>query len=377
MKNKRLVFINSGMHFWNREKEILAGLNEEYEIFLIICHDENKNYLLEDITNFCTSKKIFLLIVDNTLRRSRNPRNIFRAITSIKTIIKFKPDLIYLENFIDPYFAIICSLFLTKNKVIIAILDYELHPYEPNKVRFSNKFYQIIYLTFFNNFQLFSSRQTGLMEKHHPEKNIFYIPLFLIKNDFEVTYKNDKGQKEYINFLFFGKIHYYKGLDILIKAGNVLASRYKNFKIIIAGSCDDFTEYEKQIENKDIFELKISYLSKDEIRELMMRSDVLVLPYRQVTQSGPLMMAFNFGIIPLASDLSGFQELIKKGQNGFLFKNNSVEDLVKVMEEIIDMSYSDRDIIRKNLIQYVSENYDLSKFVNNYKLMFDSVAGNK
>ena len=41
------------------------------------------------------------------------------------------------------------------------------------------------------------------------------------------------------------------------------------------------------------------------------------------------------------------------------------------------MSNSDRDIIRKNLIKYVSENYELSKFVNMYKLMFDSVTGIK
>jgi glycosyltransferase involved in cell wall biosynthesis len=89
------------------------------------------------------------------------------------------------------------------------------------------------------------------------------------------------------------------------------------------------------------------------------------------------MMAFNLGIIPLASDLNGFQELIKNRYNGFLFKNNSVDDLVNVMEEFIIMSKSKRDIIRENLIKYVSETYALFKFVNNYKLMFDSVISNK
>ena len=372
-----MVFMSSGMHFWNREKEILAELNMEYEILLIFCHSESKNYLLKDIINFCTLKKISLIIVDNTLRRARNPQNIFRAIKTIKQIIKFKPDSIYLENFNDPYFAIFCFLFLNKSRVIISIMDYELHPYEQNKVRFSDKFYQVLYLAFFRNFQLFSSEQARLMKKDHPNKNIFFIPLYLIKNDFLITNKIHKDQNELINFLYFGKIYYYKGLDILIKAANVLASRHTNFKIIIAGYCDDFTEYERQIENNDVFELKISYLSKEEIEELMIKADIIVLPYRQVTQSGPLMMAFNFGIIPLTSDLIGFQELIRTGYNGFLFKNNSVDDLVVKMQEIILMSNSDRDIIRKNLIKYVSENYDLSKFVNMYKLMFDSVTGIK
>jgi glycosyltransferase involved in cell wall biosynthesis len=373
MKNKRLVFMNSGMHFWNREAEILSELNTEYEILLIICHTENKNYLIVDIINFCALKKISLVIIDNTSRRAINPQNIFRAIKTIKKIVNFKPDSIYLETFNDPYFAIFCSIFLNKSKVIISIMDYELHPYRQNKVRFSDKFYQFIYVSFFNNFQLFSSEQTRLIQKDHPYKNTFYIPLFLIRNDFETVQKN-KDQNEFLNFLFFGKIHYYKGLDILIKAGNVLALRFTNFKIFIAGDCDNFTEYERQIESKEVFELKISYLSKDEIQKLMMKADILVLPYRQVTQSGPLMMAFNFGIIPLASNLCGFQEFIRTGYNGFLFENNSVDDLVKVMQEIILLSNSERDSIRKNLTKYILDTYDLSKFVNSYKLMFNSVA---
>ena len=53
--------MNSGMHFWNREKEILAELNIEYKILLIIVHEENKNYKLRDITDYCTYNKISLI----------------------------------------------------------------------------------------------------------------------------------------------------------------------------------------------------------------------------------------------------------------------------------------------------------------------------
>jgi len=47
------------------------------------------------------------------------------------------------------------------------------------------------------------------------------------------------------------------------------------------------------------------------------------------------------------------------------------------MENIILMSNSDREIISKNLMKYVSENYDLSKFINMYRSMFNSVTGNR
>lgn len=377
MKNKRLVFMNSGMHFWNREKEIISELNKFYEILLIIEHTNNKNYLLKDIIDYCTITKISLIIIDSNLRRARNPKNIFRAIVTLIKIIKFRPDIIYIEAFGDPYFALFCPLLLNRSKVIMSLLEYDLHPYEKNKTKFNERFYQFIHLKFFNNYQVFSSEQARLMQKDFPYKKIFFIPLFLIKNDYKVAKKINNNHNEHVNFLFFGKIHYYKGLDILIKAGNILASRHTKFKIIIAGYCEDFTEYERQIENKNIYDLRISYLSKDEIQELMMKADILVLPYRQVSQSGPLMVAFNFGVIPLTSDLNGFQELIRTGHNGFLFKNNSVDDLVKIMQEIINMSCSDREIIRNNLINYVSEKYDPSQFANQYKLMFDSIGDHK
>jgi len=376
VKSKRLVFMNNGMHFWNREKDIVAELNKEYEILLIICHDGNKNYLIEHILNFCKFNKIKILIIDNTSRKARNFLNFFRAILLTGKMIKYKPTLIYIENFSDPYFAIFSGLFLSKSKVIISIMDYELHPYERNKKRLSDRFYKRIYLKFFKNFQVFSSEQASLMRNEQPSKTIFYIPLYLIKNDYTVTKKINNGNQEFINFLFLGNIHYYKGIDILIKAGNTLSLKYKNFKIVIGGYCNDFSKYENLIENKNIFELKIYYLSKKEIQVLLSNTDVLVLPYRQVTQSGPLMMAFNFGIIPLASDLKGFQELIDDGYNGFLFTNNSLNELVKAMEKILLLSNSDRERIRTNLVNFVSENYSIPRFVNNYKLMFETISDN-
>ena len=71
------------------------------------------------------------------------------------------------------------------------------------------------------------------------------------------------------------------------------------------------------IKNKNIFNLKIYYLNKNEFPDLFSSADYFILPYREVTQSGPLMLGFNYQILPIASNLRGFSEHIEDGKNGF------------------------------------------------------------
>ena len=373
LNKKRVVFMNGGKHFWNREKEIIKELTEYFEIFLLINHSKDINYSIDDIIDFCLKNGITLRIIDYTNRRTRN---ILKAISDFHTVLaikKFKADVIFIESFGSPYFALFSGLLLNHKKTIFSIMDYKLHQYRENQYKLSEKIYQHIYLNFFKNFHLFSSEQSRMMKEDYPEFNIFHIKLFLITNDFLVVNPRIERGSDFINFLFFGKIHYYKGVDILIKAGNILSKCKKNFKITIAGKCTDFSYYEHLIETNNHFDLQIRHMKKEEIPELFSRSDYLVLPYREVTQSGPLMIAYNFGIVPIVSDLGGFKELVADNENGFVFKNGSAEELAQKMKYILDLNFDERRKIKDSLRKYVTDEYDINKFTRQYKQMFESV----
>jgi D-inositol-3-phosphate glycosyltransferase len=143
----------------------------------------------------------------------------------------------------------------------------------------------------------------------------------------------EAGQKI---ILFFGQIKKVKGLDVLIKA---LAHCPEDIKLCIAGKPwkDDFQKYEDlitamQLEDRVI--KKIKYIT-DEERELLFKTaDLIVIPYREIFQSGVLLMAMSYDKLVVASDLPANREIIGNDENGILFKNENEQDLGRKIELI-------------------------------------------
>ena len=45
-----------------------------------------------------------------------------------------------------------------------------------------------------------------------------------------------------------------------------------------------------------------------------------MLPYQDVAQSGPHMIAYNYNLPVIASDIEGFAERVEDGENSFLVR---------------------------------------------------------
>jgi glycosyltransferase involved in cell wall biosynthesis len=138
-------------------------------------------------------------------------------------------------------------------------------------------------------------------------------------------------QKEFY-FLFFGQIKPVKALDIAIEA----LSKLKSGKLIIAGKvrADDYQTYQKLIEKYNLQNRVIThirYISNEE-RELFFKaSNVVLIPYRKIFQSGVLLMALSYRKIVIASDLEPNKEVIVHNKTGYLFKSESSSDLADKM----------------------------------------------
>ncbi|MBB3108569.1 glycosyltransferase involved in cell wall biosynthesis [Paenibacillus phyllosphaerae] len=140
-----------------------------------------------------------------------------------------------------------------------------------------------------------------------------------------------KGKKV---LLFFGVIRPYKGLDILLDALNNMKGEYEDWVLVIAGSCDNFNEYEEMI-NKYSLEEKvirhIKYIPMENIAAYFSISDVVVLPYRNIYQSGVVQMAYAFGKPVICSRVGGFVDVVDEGETGLLFETGSSDELSKIL----------------------------------------------
>lgn len=108
--------------------------------------------------------------------------------------------------------------------------------------------------------------------------------------------------------LFFGLLRPYKGLDVLLDAWRGI---------------DDAELWIVGMPRMDVSALRASapasvrfvtrFVADDELPVYFARADLVVLPYREIEQSGVLFTALAFGKPLLVSDVGGFSELAARG----------------------------------------------------------------
>jgi Glycosyltransferase len=149
-----------------------------------------------------------------------------------------------------------------------------------------------------------------------PEEKVSVIP-FGINNTVPNTSLSSAGAKRLLGIsssdkvmLFFGNIAPYKGLEYLVAAFSALLKKDRSYRLLIVGKPKGpqsyWNEIRRTIVTSDIgdrvFE-KIEYIPDDATELYFKATDVLILPYAQVFQSGVLFLGYSFGLPVVAADV--------------------------------------------------------------------------
>lgn len=250
----------------------------------------------------------------------------------------------------NPLFVFLMLCFFPKERTIISSHNYVEHGDNKSvgaslNIWLKNKIYRRFQL-----FHFFSKQQNDLFKNDYPCKKSFYTDM-PPKNFGEATPKTREDSR--VVLLFFGLIRDYKRLDLLIEAINKLDSN-SNIKVVIAGNASrqDIEKYTHMIKDEDTFDLNFSFVRNEDIPNYFVNSDFLVLPYESATQSGPSLIAINYGIPIIASKVPAFEEHINDGINGFLFENGSVDGLTEVLRRVSQMTIEEISKMKTKQLEY-------------------------
>lgn len=179
-----------------------------------------------------------------------------------------------------------------------------------------------------------------------PASRVSVIP-FGINNSIPDTGLSSREAKQRLGLrdnhkvmLFFGRIKPYKGLPYLIAAFQRLAPRHDDYKLIIAGrleeGCGEYwesmrREIQPYLETGQIAS-RIEFIPDSETEVYFKGADVLVLPYKEIFQSGVLFLGYNFGLPVVAADVGSLKEEIVEGSTGFAFRPEDPIDLARAIE---------------------------------------------
>lgn len=134
---------------------------------------------------------------------------------------------------------------------------------------------------------------------------------------------------------FIGTIAPHKGVHILIEACRLLPAG--DFDIRICGELTIFPGYVKELRARsDGLPVKfVGKVDNDRIGELFADLDVLVVPSIW-WENSPLTVheAFMAGVPVVAANIGGLPELVRSGENGFLFEPGNARDLASKLRLI-------------------------------------------
>lgn len=150
--------------------------------------------------------------------------------------------------------------------------------------------------------------------------------------------KNDIDSNE-VRFILYGNLSDYKGVDIFVEAIKEIPESYrKRIHGVIAGEMQNKALCKKlQQDSQDLnIEWFPYFLPERELYEKIDNSNVIVLPYRQISQSGVLLLALSFNRYIITSDLPTFKETLHGFTDDMFFESENPHNLAKLMMKYVD-----------------------------------------
>lgn len=140
--------------------------------------------------------------------------------------------------------------------------------------------------------------------------------------------------------LFFGSIKPYKGLDLLLDAFAAMRSDLRaSARLLIAGTPGmEIEPLQRQAEQLGIaqqVQWRLGYIDEATVPELFDQSLALVMPYRDIDQSGVLLAAVGLRKPIIATTVGGIPETMEDPAHGLLVPANDVGALAHAMERML------------------------------------------
>ncbi len=263
--------------------------------------------------------------------------------------------------------AAIMSALAGRVHCTMVIHDVTPHPHHPTLYsELSEKFRQFMARRAYRHVQtiiLLSEHSLQLFCKKYPQyvNKAVLFPLGAHVMPAEPVMPAELAQLDDLDgfALFFGRIDVYKGVDRLIQAqaANCRDAAY-HLPVVIAGVNLTGESYMTSAENQTVCICR--FITDGEMIWLFEHCSVVVLPYREASQSGVLPIAYKFGKPVIGSAINGLQELILQGLTGDVFADEAqLRQLLQIYAEKRNTAAD------PHISKYYEKTYDWQRNIRN------------
>lgn len=356
--------LRGGLASFN-ERLALQFQNEGHEVNLLTFSLQYPSLLFPGKTQFSTAPAPENLNIEVCVN-SINPLNWIKIARKIN---KSQYDILivrYWTPFMAPCLGSIAKWVQKKGKTKVICLVDNLIPHEKH---FFDKLFTNYFVRGIDGFVTMSQSVFDDVLDLKIQKPITLTPHPMFDNfgeskDRETALKTIDLDPEYRYFLYFGLIRGYKGLDLLLDAFAHPEFRKHKIKLIIAGEFyEDSAPYMAQIEKYNLADhlvMKTEFIPNDLVASYFCASDLVVLPYKDATQSGVTQIAYHFSKPMLVTNVGGLPEIVPHTICGYVVEPN----IESITEALIDFLQNEKKDSFDEGLEKEKERFQWDKMTN-------------
>lgn len=364
------------------DKSLISNKSEKFEI-LFFC---NKRFTGEDLAGVSLNK------VFNYSNMPKHLKPLSYILSLIKILffsISSKPNIVHIQWFklpvFDYYFYYLLKIFNPKTKLIHTA--HNVLPHTPRKNDKKNyiKLYNLVdsIIVHTENSQ---EELNILLKTKDSENKVVVIPHGLLSYPIDETLVNEKIKSLDFLHLKNGKIvfsclgyqNHYKGIDIVVDLWLNSPKFRNNNKIILLIAGKGYIPRLNEIQQLENTYIINNFLDDITFLSYLKLSDVILLPYRKISQSGLLLTAMNYKKPVIASNIGGLKDPFKFGKIGWLIESYNSMELNDVINSIIE----EPQILTKiktdaNLWNLIEKHYSWTEIQDKTFKLYAEVLNNK
>ncbi|MBI2820630.1 MAG: glycosyltransferase [Acidobacteria bacterium] len=326
--------------------------------------------LFPGVSQFDRSNRHFPIDSQNLLD-SLNP---LTWVAAAKSILQQAPDVVVFQYW-HPYFAPVYATIVSRLRSRGVPSVFICHNVTPHERHLAAAFLRDRAFSRVERFLVHSLRDCQTLQELRPEAKVVKArhPVYLLFGDPPLSReaaRENLGLPPQENIiLFFGHVRAYKGLDVLLRSMPRILKR-QMVRLLVAGEFyGSRPNYDRLLRNlglQSYVTIHDHYVSNESVALYFKAANLLVLPYRNATQSGIIPTAYFFELPVVTTSVGGLPEAVLDGKTGFLVPP---ENPAALAEAVSDYFQSAREAAFRGEIRQFKEQFSWSHIVAGIELL--------
>jgi glycosyltransferase involved in cell wall biosynthesis len=299
--------------------------------------------------------------------------DIFKIVGKLNRVIRrIKPDIVhswlYYSNLVN-----ILSFKSAQKKIISQRSDYRYcldggmqHLFRGMIMKFTHKKADAVVVNSISNYDYLLKRLRYPAEKINYIQNGIFIPDGLIKKEYAL----DGGK---VRILYIANFKREKNHYFLIPFMDELRKKYQ-LKLILIGQGPLYKEFSEKVKLAKLTDFVEYRGTVENAYKENKYFDIFVYPSLHEGLPNALMEAMACGLPVISSNAGGCKDLIRQGENGFLFDSGNLSDFIKLTSTLIE-NRSLRERIGNNAAKDMKDRFSLDSAVSKYNNLYLKLAG--